>query len=85
MGLARYASARLQRDCDMRNKKPSRSIRSDGDDDFHMADTDEFETLGEADTDVLETLKNEEQLKDDRGFDPYNNTRPQSKNTPSAR
>jgi hypothetical protein len=58
----------------MGNRKPSRFIRPDGDDDFHMADTDEFETLGEADTDVLETLKYEEKLDENCGFDPYNNT-----------
>jgi hypothetical protein len=58
----------------MRDRKASRSIRPDGDDDFHMADTDEFETLGEADTDVLETLKKEEDPSEDCGFDPYNST-----------
>jgi len=66
----------------MRNKKPSISIRPDDDDDFHMADTDEFETLGEADTDVLETLKNEQKLDEDSGFDPYNNTKPALKDIP---
>jgi hypothetical protein len=67
----------------MRDKKPSRSILPDGDDDFHMADTDELETLGEADTDVLETLKDADNSEGDRGFDPYNNTRPRSKTTRS--
>lgn len=81
MESAKYAPVRLSGIVGMPNKRPSRSIRPDGDDDFHMADTDEFETLGEADTDVLETLKDADNSEDDPGFDPYNNTRPRSKTT----
>lgn len=54
----------------MVDKMHDKAARPDPDDDFHMADTDEFETLNEADTDVLHTLTDAE---DDQGFDPYNN------------
>lgn len=63
----------------MQDRKPSTAILPDGDDDFHMADTDQLETLGAADTDVLEKLKDEHNSEGDRGFDPYNNTGPSSK------
>lgn len=55
----------------MQPKKQSESIRPNGDDDFHMADTDVLETLSEADTDVMQTLE-ERDRKDNPGFDPYN-------------
>jgi hypothetical protein len=67
----------------MVNKKPStKSIHQEinADDDFHMADTDEFETLSDADTDVLETLASSdagrlEEAEENLGFDPYNNNK----------
>jgi hypothetical protein len=67
----------------MVDKKPStKSIHQEinGDDDFHMADTDEFETLSDADTDVLETLSSSDagrvdEAEENPGFDPYNNSK----------
>lgn len=48
----------------------------DADDEFHMADTAELETLADSDTDVLETMSPEavkQRGPEDPGFDPYNN------------
>ena len=66
----------------MIDKKPStKSIQQEipADDDFHMADTDEFEAISDADTDVLETLASDagrlDEAEENPGFDPYNNNK----------
>ena len=72
----------------MPGKKSSDTLRpplADADDDFHMADTDELETLSEADTDVLEALEDSGEpgdTEEDPGCDPYNNAHRKSKSRP---